>query len=133
MKIKILSVLLVALLLIPAGFMLAQEADALPPGVEEAAEEMGLNPEQARQILAQARELRMRAHAHRQNIGYEEALQLREQRRDEMQERLEQRREYSLQRMEQRRDMLQRRIEALKNLNISRLLPGCRNLPGNDN
>ena len=125
MKIKMVAVLLTALLLIPAGFMLAEDTEVLPPGIEEAAEEMDLNLEQAREILEQAREQRMRNQAHRHNVSKEEALQLREQRREEMQARLEQRQEDFLQRMEQKRQMLQQRIEQLNELNIRRMLPGC--------
>ncbi len=131
MKIKVMSLLLAALLLIPAGVMFAEEAEALPQGIEEAAEEMGLGLAQARQILEQARELRQRAHG--QCIGSQEALQRREQKREELQQRLEQRQEELVHRMEQRRESLQRRVEVFKNLNISRMLPGCRYLPANDN
>lgn len=97
-KRALLALVLVGLLAIPMGFALANErvqqdaghfweqaADAI--GLEQAASEMGLELAEAREILAQARELNMRSFAHRQGISYEEALERMEQRRQEISER----------------------------------------------
>lgn len=76
---------ILALLAVPAMAVAAPAETAFAkPGQEQhwekAAEEMGLTPEQAREILEQARELKLRSRAHHKGVTYEELLEQLEQR-----------------------------------------------------
>ena len=65
----------------PPGEAAISRAD-IEQHLDEAAEEMGLSPGDARDILEQARELKLRSIAHHKGITYEELLERLEQYRE---------------------------------------------------
>ncbi|MTI94059.1 MAG: hypothetical protein FH749_01020 [Firmicutes bacterium] len=135
MKRLVLPLILVALLAIPVGFALAGETEQSERQelITQAARDMGLDAEQALEIMEQARELQVRIRANGQDITYEEMQEQMEERWETRKEEMRKFREEGdcFLGEEAREQLMQQRRENRGQHMRLRLQDGCDECPFN--